>query len=72
MGKPGPKPRRHLSDDEMYVLERASHGRKISEIAVELSMSPQSANHVRMGVLRRMRARTLTEAVYLAAKEGII
>ena len=64
------KPHELLSDREFQTLRLIASGRKLSEIADELAISPKTVSVYRARVLEKLKLRTNTElARYAVANE---
>ncbi|HLX24846.1 MAG TPA: response regulator transcription factor, partial [Usitatibacter sp.] len=61
-----------LTDREMEILRLLASGMRNSEIAARLSRSVRTIDHHVDAVLRKLGARTRTEAVATASREGLV
>jgi DNA-binding CsgD family transcriptional regulator len=61
-----------LTDRELQILELLGSGLRNSEIATRLSRSVRTIDHHVDAVLRKLGARTRTEAVATASREGLL
>ena len=66
------KPHELLSDREFQTLRLIASGRKLSEIAEELSLSPKTVSVYRARVLAKLKLRTNTEIARYAVTHELI
>jgi DNA-binding NarL/FixJ family response regulator len=67
-----PTPRRRLSDRETQVLRLVADGKDTQEIARELSYSERTVKNVLHDVVTKLNARSRSQAVAFAVREGLI
>ena len=65
-------PHERLSDREFETLKLIAAGRKLSEIAEQLHLSPKTVSVYRARLLEKMNLRTNTELTHYALKHGLI
>ncbi|MCX7960537.1 MAG: response regulator transcription factor [Burkholderiales bacterium] len=65
-------PHETLTDREFQVLRLLAAGRKLSEVAAELSLSPKTVSVYRARVLEKLRVRTNAELARYALEHGLI
>lgn len=61
-----------LSDREFQTLRMLASGKKLSEIATELSLSPKTVSVYRSRVLEKMKLRTTAELAGYAVRNGLL
>ena len=61
-----------LTGRELEVVELAAHGKRSAEIAETLGISPRTVRTHRHHILAKLRVPTMTAAVYLLVKEGLV
>jgi two-component system invasion response regulator UvrY len=65
------RPHEKLSDREYQVLRMIGHGKTVSEIAVELTLSVKTVSTYRARVLEKMKMRTNAELTHYAVRHGL-
>lgn len=65
-------PHELLSDREFQTLRMLASGRKLSEIALELSLSPKTVSVYRARVLEKMKLRTTAELAGYAVRNNLL
>ena len=65
-------PHEALSDREFQVMTMISSGKKMTEIAAELSLSVRTVNTYRARVLEKMRMKTNAEMIHYVIQHGLI
>lgn len=66
------EPHELLSDREFQTLRLLAAGKKLSEIASELSLSPKTVSVYRARVLEKMKLRTTAELAGYAVRNGLL
>jgi len=61
-----------LTDREFQVLRLLASGRRLSEVAAELALSPKTVSVYRARVLEKLRVRTNAELARYAVEHGLI
>ncbi len=61
-----------LSDREFQTLRLIAAGRKLSEVAAELSLSPKTVSVYRARVLEKLKVRTNAELTRYAVENGLV
>lgn len=61
-----------LSDREFQTIRLIASGRKLSEIAEELSLSPKTVSVYRARILEKMRMKNNAELTHYALKHGLV
>jgi two-component system invasion response regulator UvrY len=61
-----------LSDREFQTIRLIASGKKLSEIAEELSLSPKTVSVYRCRILEKMRMKSNAELTHYALKNGLI
>jgi DNA-binding NarL/FixJ family response regulator len=65
-------PHELLSDREFQTLRLIASGRKLSEVAAELSLSPKTVSVYRARVLEKLKLRTNAELTRYAVENGLL
>jgi DNA-binding NarL/FixJ family response regulator len=65
-------PHETLSDREFQVLRLIASGRKLSEIAEELALSPKTVSVYRARILEKMQLSNNVELAHYAVKQGLV
>lgn len=65
-------PHERLSDREFQTLKLIASGRRLSEIAAALALSPKTVSVYRARVLEKMRLRTNAELTHYAIRNGLV
>lgn len=65
-------PHQELSDREFQVLKLIASGRKLSEIAAELALSPKTVSVYRARILEKLRLANNVEIAHYASKNGLV
>lgn len=65
-------PHEALSDREFQVLRLIASGRKLSEIAEELALSPKTVSVYRARILEKMQLSNNIELAHYAVKQGLV
>ena len=66
------KPHEALSDREYETLRLIASGKKLSEIAEAMSLSPKTVSVYRARLLEKMKLRTNAELTHYAVKNGLV
>jgi DNA-binding NarL/FixJ family response regulator len=66
------RPHEALSDREFHIVRLLSLGKRISEIATELNLSPKTVSTYRRRALEKMKLHTNAELTQYALREGLI
>ena len=65
-------PHQELSEREFQVLKLIASGRKLSEIAAELALSPKTVSVYRARILEKLRLANNVEIAHYASKNGLL
>lgn len=65
-------PHEALSDRELQTMQLIASGRKLSEVALELSLSPKTVSVYRARVLDKLKLRTNAELTRYAVRNGLV
>lgn len=57
---------------ECDILRRSGEGEKESEIAANLNLSASSLKHMKQSIFDKLKVKTVSEAIYIAFKKGLI
>ena len=71
-GEAPEKPHEALSDREYETLRLIASGKKLSEIAEAMSLSPKTVSVYRARLLEKMKLRTNAELTHYAVKNGLV
>jgi DNA-binding NarL/FixJ family response regulator len=73
IAEPGDRPPHEvLSDREFQTMQLIASGRKLSEVAFELSLSPKTVSVYRARVLDKLKLRTNAELTRYAVRNGLV
>ncbi len=73
LSQKGPgRPHELLSDREFEIVRRLALGKKISEIAEELALSPKTVSTYRRRAMAKLHVETNAELTHYALEEGLI
>jgi DNA-binding NarL/FixJ family response regulator len=73
LSQKGPgRPHELLSDREFEIVRRLALGKKISEIAEELALSPKTVSTYRRRAMAKLNVETNAELTHYALEEGLI
>lgn len=71
-GKVGAMPHEALSDRELHIMSLLVRGRKVNDIAVELSISNKTVSTHKTRLMRKMQIETNAELVHYAVIYGLV
>ena len=71
-GEPSENPHESLSDREYETLRLIASGKKLSEIAEAMSLSPKTVSVYRARLLEKMNLRTNADLTHYAVKHGLV
>lgn len=63
---------RNLTDRQLDILQQASDGLTINEIASRLGVSEMTVKNIRMAIFRKLRAVNMPHAVAIGYQTGIL
>ena len=71
-GERGDSPHKALSDREFETLKLIASGKKLSEIAETMALSPKTVSVYRARLLEKMKLRNNAEITHYAVKNGLV